>query len=98
MGQLEAYRELCRRSVPRVGNTTQPNVADRIAKDLLMLPCSGPDLATAAQMAEVAVNAPTDHPDMTWFRFAKGLAEYRQGHFSSAVEWMQKVLFDAGRD
>jgi hypothetical protein len=49
-------------------------------------------------MAETAVNAPTNHSDMTWFRFAKGLAEYRQGHFAGAAEWMQKVLSHAGAD
>src|SRR6185503_19919470 len=34
----------------------------------------------------------------TYFQFAKGLAQYRQGRFSSAVEWMQKVLAKAGED
>jgi hypothetical protein len=62
----------------------------------LILPSSGPDLETAAKLAETAVTVATNHSDMPWFRFAKGLAEYRQGHFASAVEWMQKVQADAG--
>jgi Flp pilus assembly protein TadD len=49
-------------------------------------------------MAETAVNAPTNHSSMIWFRFAKGLAEYRQGRFGSAVEWTQKVLSRQGAD
>jgi len=31
---------------------------------------------------------------VAWAHFAKGLAEYRQGHFVSAVEWVQKTLND----
>ncbi len=97
-GQLQAYRELRHKSVERFGNTTNPYTAERIARDLLILPCSGADLETAAKMAETAVSAPTNHPAMTWFRFAKGLAEYRQGHFASAAEWSQKVVSDAGHE
>jgi WD40 repeat protein/Flp pilus assembly protein TadD len=95
-GQLDAYRALCKQSLRRFAETTDPNTADRIAKDYLMLPGSGPDLAIAAKMAETAVSAPTNHPQLTWFRFVKGLAEYRQGHFANAVDWMQKVLAHAG--
>jgi eukaryotic-like serine/threonine-protein kinase len=91
-GQLDAYRELRRKSVELFGHTTDPNTAERIAKDYLILPSAELDLETAAKMAETAVSAPTNHPDMTWFQLAKGLAEYRQGRFGSAVEWIQKVL------
>jgi predicted negative regulator of RcsB-dependent stress response len=35
---------------------------------------------------------------LAFFQFAKGLVEYRQGHFASAVRWMQKVLAHAGDD
>ena len=97
-GQIEAYRELCHDGLERFGNTTNYNAADQVAKDCLMLPSTGADLETAARMAETAVNAPANHPDLTWFRFAKGLSEYRQGHCASAVEWMRKVLSDAGHE
>jgi Flp pilus assembly protein TadD len=97
-GQLDAYRELRRRSVELFGQTTDPNAAERIAKDYLMLPSFEPDLATAARMAETAVSTATNHTDMTWFQFAKGLAEYRQGHFAGAMDWMQKVLSHAGEN
>jgi tetratricopeptide (TPR) repeat protein len=93
LGRLDTYRELRRRSLERFGHTTDPFVADKIAKAFLLLPCSGHGLGTAAKMAEIAVSAP-DHEMITWFRFGKGLAEYRQGHFASSVDWMQKVLSD----
>jgi len=97
-GQLDAYRELRRKGVERFGNTTDPNTAERIAKDFLILPCSEPDLEIAAKMAENAVSAPPNHPDMTWFQLGKGLAEYRQGRFAKTVDWMNKVLSDSGHE
>jgi len=42
-------------------------------------------------MAQIAVSVPTNHPAIPWFRFAKGLAEYRQGQFERAAEWLEKV-------
>ena len=49
-------------------------------------------------MTDTAISAGTNHPAITWFHFAKGLAEYRQDRFASAVDWMQKVLTHAGDD
>ena len=70
-----------------------------MAKDCLILPSSGKaDLETVTKMTDTAVAAGTNHWAFTYFQFAKGLAEYRQGRFSSAVEWMQKVLAKAGED
>ena len=96
LGQIDRYRELCAKSQQRFGSTTDPNTAERIAKDYLILPGSGPGLETAAKMAQTAVSAPTNHPDLTWFRLAKGLAEYRQGRFVSAVDYTRQVLAQAG--
>jgi serine/threonine protein kinase/tetratricopeptide (TPR) repeat protein len=97
-GQIEAYRELCHDGLERFGTTTNYYAADQIAKDVLVLPVTGADLETAARMAETAVNAPTNNPDLAWFRFAKGLAEYRLEHYASTAEWMRRVLADAGRE
>src|SRR5207249_3525909 len=96
-GQIEAYRELRHKSVERFSNTSDPYTAERIARDFLILPCSGDDLEKAAEMADTAVSAPTNHPAMTWFQFAKALAEYRRGRFVSAAAWSQKVLSHLGQ-
>ncbi len=94
-GDVAAYREHCRKSVELFGNTTDPKVADGIAKACLTLPSSGTDPAAVGKMADTAVaRGQTDY--MTWFEFCKGLAEYRQGHFSAAAEWTQKVLSRSG--
>ena len=48
--------------------------------------------------ADTAVTAGNDSRYVPWFQFCKGLAEYRQGHFAGAVDWMQKTLSHAGND
>jgi WD40 repeat protein/tetratricopeptide (TPR) repeat protein/tRNA A-37 threonylcarbamoyl transferase component Bud32 len=98
MGELEAYRALRETAVQRFKDTTDPNTAERIAKDFLILPGAGRELETAAKMAQTAANAPTNHPDVAWFRFAKGLADYRQGQFSAAVDGLHGVLSDPAHD
>jgi tetratricopeptide (TPR) repeat protein len=95
-GQLGAYRELRRKCLERFGNTSDFNIAERTAKDYLIAPSTDAGLETASQLAETALGANPDHSDMIWIRLAKGLAEFRQGHFASAAEWMEKVLADAG--
>jgi tetratricopeptide (TPR) repeat protein len=96
--QIDLYRELRRKAVAQFERTTDPNIAERIAKDYLILPSAETGLETATKMAEVAVNAATNHSDMAWFRLAKGLAEYRQGHFGATVDSMQQVLSESGSD
>jgi eukaryotic-like serine/threonine-protein kinase len=95
-GQLEAYRDVCHQSLQRFANTTDFATADRIAKDYLLLPGSGPDLQTAARMIETAVSANSNHQYSAWFQFGQGLAEYRQGRYVRAADWMQQVLERAG--
>jgi hypothetical protein len=90
---LEAYREHCRKSAERFSATTDPFAAERIAKDVLLLPSSGVDPKTIVQMTDYAVNADTNHWAMPWFQIAKALAEYRQDRFASAAAWIQRTPF-----
>ena len=91
-GQLDAYREHCRKSLERFGKTTNPYTADRIAKGCLILPGSGANLATVATMADTAVTEGQHSVHLPYFQFCKGLAEYRQSRFASAADWMGMVL------
>src|SRR2546423_10291490 len=67
-GQIEAYREHCRRSLERFGATTDPPTAERIAKDCLILSSSGVDLEVIGKMADTAVMATNSAPD-PWVPF-----------------------------
>jgi hypothetical protein len=91
-GQLEAYREHCHKSLERFGGTTDPYTADQIAKGCLILPGSGVSLDTVATMADTAVAEGRQSEYFPYFQFCKGLAEYRQGRFASAPDWMGTVL------
>jgi hypothetical protein len=92
MGDSSGYEEFRRRVVEQFGSTSDPMIAERMAKDCLILPCTGPALETFGQMAEKAVTLGKDHGYFLYFEFAKALAEYRNGHFDKAVEWCHRVL------
>jgi hypothetical protein len=59
-----------------------------MAKACLLLPLTGEDLAAGASLADSALSAGRN----TWRDYTKGLAEYRQGHYTNAVHWAQEVL------
>jgi serine/threonine protein kinase len=94
-GDLEGYQQLCRRIVARFGDTASVGVADKMAKDCLILPSSGVDLKPVAAMAETAVTVGKfdDPQDQSPFhQCCKALAEYRQGHFERAADWAKHAV------
>src|SRR5262249_22591697 len=94
---LEQYRRLCDRIRKLFGQTLDdPSIADRMAKDCLILPCPGADLTVEARWAEAAVNLCKSERARPWAQLCRGLAEYRKGNFTNAVEWMQAVLTRVG--
>ena len=91
--QLEAYHNLCNQIRAQFGSiTNDPRIADRMAKDCLILPEPGADLTIESRLANVAVSFDEKAATNAWFQFCKGLAEYRVGHFQAARDWMQAVL------
>ncbi len=91
-GDIEAYRDLCRTCLDRFGTTKEALTAARIAKDCLVLPSSGVDYEIVGKMIQVAASADLDVSSSAWLQTAKGLAEYRVGHFASAVDYAQQAL------
>ncbi|MDR3457535.1 MAG: tetratricopeptide repeat protein [Verrucomicrobiae bacterium] len=89
---LDAYRQLCQKILGQFRGTTDPFIADQMAKDCLLLPSSDADLRLVGELAETAVAAGSDHPAMPYFQCCKALAEYRLGHFNAAIEWAQKSV------
>jgi serine/threonine protein kinase len=84
---LDGYRLLCGQIVSRFSNSTDPYVADKMAKDCLILPSSAVDLKPVAALADVAVGRGANEGAAPWFRCCKALAEYRLGHYEEAVNW-----------
>jgi serine/threonine protein kinase/class 3 adenylate cyclase len=70
-GQLDAYREHCRKSLERFGETTDPVTAERIAKDCLILPGLGASLDTVSRMADTAVSQGQHNSFLPLFSSAK---------------------------
>jgi tetratricopeptide (TPR) repeat protein len=91
-GDVGGYRKHCHAMLVRFGATSAPPIAERTAKVCLMLPMPKEDLVLAAKLAETAVTVGKGQPWEPYFQFVKGLAEYRQGNFEKAAEWMQKTL------
>jgi hypothetical protein len=89
---MEEYRRLCERILRQFAGTSDPVVAERMAKDCLFIPPPPSELNNIARMVETAVAGGPNHQYWPYFQFVKGLAEYRQGRFASASEWLQPVL------
>jgi serine/threonine protein kinase len=87
-----AYEQLCREMLAKFGTTKDANVADRTAKDCLLLPQWGVDLTMVSKLADTSINAETNNPSMPFFQACKAMSEYRSGHFGGAIEWAEKPL------
>jgi serine/threonine-protein kinase len=85
--QEEEYRRARQDLLRRFGATSDPYVAERTARTILLLPAAEDELQTAAALAERAVAAKATTPQWiyAYFLFAKGLAEYRQGRFDRTI-------------
>jgi eukaryotic-like serine/threonine-protein kinase len=89
----ENYRRHCDAILARFSGTTNPIVAERCAKDCLILP---PQPQQWAALSKLITTAVAEHPDWPYIQFVKGLAEYRQGRAQSAVDWLRKVVAQKG--
>jgi serine/threonine protein kinase len=90
-GRIADYRTHCKAMLDRFGTSTDSEIADRVAKSCLLLPSAvGPDeLTLACNLADNALTLGKGSQWLYWFQLTKGLAEYRQGHFTGAIEWMR---------
>jgi serine/threonine protein kinase len=84
----EGYRNHCRAMLTRFGAIKNASYAQRTAKVSLLLPVTGADLTRSAGLADSALSLGPN----TWRDYTKGLAEYRQGRYASAVKWTEQVL------
>ena len=97
IGDQAGYRALCEQIRIHFGATTNDAaIADRMGKDLLILPASGPGLAVGARLADVAFTIGEGYRGEPWFHLCKALAEYRQGNFDGAVGCSRQALAKAG--
>jgi eukaryotic-like serine/threonine-protein kinase len=87
-----AYEELCQKIATRFAGATDPRVADRMAKDCLILPRPDADLKVPRELAETAVTkGEKDTGALPFFQCCKALAEYRLGNFQGATNWANRA-------
>jgi serine/threonine protein kinase/tetratricopeptide (TPR) repeat protein len=94
-GALEAYRQHCDRMLRQFAGVSDPEVAAQMAVDCLLATPLETNFAAINKLVDAAVSAGPTHGSWRFIVFAKGLAEYRQGHFADVAGWLQKV---AGQD
>jgi eukaryotic-like serine/threonine-protein kinase len=91
IGDSLGYGQLRRAMLRRFGGTKDPLLADRLIKDCLIRPWLPAPLDSLARLADMAVQEGPDHKAWRRFQFAKGLVEYRRGHFADAVNFVREV-------
>jgi tetratricopeptide (TPR) repeat protein len=91
IGDEEGYRRICAQVLSQYGNSTDRNLCEHVAKTCSILPGALADMEALAKVADRAVVPQTpEDPRMRPYRdLAKGMVEYRLGHFDEAVKWLR---------
>jgi len=88
-----AYEKLRTKLLRGWSETNTCYVADQVAKASLFLPYSEADSKLIRHLADLPVTTGTNNSGaLPYFQALKALSEYRQSHYSIAVEWCQKAL------
>jgi serine/threonine-protein kinase len=90
LGHEDEYRRARRALLGRFGTTIDPLIAERTGRACLLLPASGDELQQATALIARARAAGPRHWAYSYFLFAQGLAEYRQGRFDRAITVLTK--------
>jgi len=93
-GDGPGYRRHCRRMLERFGATTDPVVAERIAKACLLAALPESDREQARGLAEraVAVGRAKGHWIVAWAQAVRVLGDYRAGLFKEALARSDECL------
>jgi tetratricopeptide (TPR) repeat protein len=91
LNDTDAYRRHCEEMLKRFGDTADPAIAERTTKACLLLPNVLEDLTPVLRLSERALAA-EDHGYYPYFLLAAGLADYRAGEFSKAVEKLEGLV------
>jgi serine/threonine-protein kinase len=90
LGDEPEYRRIRHDLLVQFGPTDDPDVAERIGRACLLLPPSDDELQKAVALTEraVAVGRAGHEFNYPYYRFAEGLARYRQQRFDDAITLM----------
>ncbi len=87
LGRTEDYRTTCRDMILRFGDSADAAICERIGKSCLVGTATAQELAEASLIIDRAIaGEATQYAEFHYYAmFAKGLLEYRAGHFESAA-------------
>ena len=91
LGREDEYRRARQDLLARFSITNNPYFAERTGRACLLMPATGEELRQAVALARrAAASDPSAHGgNYSWFLFARGLAEYREGKFDQAIATMR---------
>jgi serine/threonine-protein kinase len=91
LGLHEEYLRARRDMLVQFGETTDQHIAEPVSRSCLLLPAPEEVVRQANDLADraLATQGVTPKWICRYFHFAKGLAEYRQNHFASAIKIME---------
>jgi tetratricopeptide (TPR) repeat protein len=91
LGRTDEYGRARRDLLARFFITDNPYFAERTGRACLLMPATGDELRQAVALARrAAASDPSAHGgNYSWFLFARGLAEYREGKFDQAIATMR---------
>ena len=96
-GDVAGYRKLCEGMLARFATATNAMDLERTANACLLLPPAETQLGAATRVADRAARFGNGDREFPWFKFAQGLAEYRQGHFAKVLELADVALAETNR-
>ncbi|MDG3005408.1 serine/threonine-protein kinase [Paludisphaera mucosa] len=95
LGREDEYRRARQALLARFFTTNNSYFAERTSRAFLLRPATGDELRQAVALARRAAESnPSAHGgDYSWFVFARGLAEYREGKFDQSIATMRGDAF-----
>jgi serine/threonine protein kinase/WD40 repeat protein/tetratricopeptide (TPR) repeat protein len=88
LGDVDGYRRSCREMLQRFRSTDDVAIASGTAMTCSLSAGAVSDFDPVLKLAGLAAEKDGSYP---WAIFAKGLAEYRAGHYAGAVDWQKRV-------
>jgi tetratricopeptide (TPR) repeat protein len=90
-GESDKYREVCQAMVLRFGSSSDGETCQHVANSCMLLPDSGVDPKQFAALLDRALASQVPPHLLPSFELSRGVAEYRAGHFDSALVWLDKA-------
>jgi eukaryotic-like serine/threonine-protein kinase len=91
LNDVAGYKACRSQILNEFGNTTHPLIAQRMMMASLALPATDDEMKLIAKMAEVVAHDDTNSEVYEYNLIAEGFAEYRLGHYKSAVNFLRKA-------